>query len=1055
MIVVIGGRGSGRGGVASAFRQSLARLRAARKRRPSTQPSSKVGDHASRMKLERQRMRRAWEEKVGENSGLIFPDEVPGLLQDFLKPGDEQKSTPPRLLIEEESSKMFLNIGASNSSEEVAIVFGNNRVYLVTSKRKRPTLVELNRGSDEKAEIVSAFPFENGCMALDSSGQPFWTSGSITFDENEPLQRMYVDPVDTGFLFLGVTGRMFEGRVGSLRKSMSISFASGLPVNVSFAAIGIGGSHAVAISHGGVAYAKGDNRKQEISAFLPRERLHEWTFVPIGDFVEGVACSQESTAFVTRSGRLILSGDNSNSPEILLLSGDASVKVKDMARTKDKTAILATTGDLFLIDDGKNKGFEPLKKSGVVALHAIGGHLSLAASNKPAKSSLLRLCGKVVEPLITSSQLSRLLEAEDGNVVNQIAHSLAILLTIPAVLSVAFIEDTNRPRDPRTSSAVHVDDSSFIINGMIDELLEKEKSSSKGGKKQYSYAIRGWLDVFTASLASWTKNPGPDHFRALYLVLTSKLCRIAPAQYEECVRFLFRIEKEDRLLFYQWVSAEVPSEIFAENMVIPYRILLEDRVGLCEEQGEGEKLSEMSRHLQRLSQLNEARANPLRRTDNDPRYVPLRSSLFALKSLASLSKEALAEYLEAWLSGDAGYFHFLDYPHLVDLSIKLRCLRLEGKIQQRQQMRGVPRTPELLFANLTVRREHLWTDTVTGLKRLKKGELRKPLRVKFNGEAGEDAGGVRKEFFQLISGLIFEPELGIFDVIDASKQMLWYPVFGDGGGAHDLEAYWLAGVLIGLALYNKSILDLNFPTAFFRILLKKMPDNPKLEHLAELDPVTARGLLQLLDYDGEDLEDVFSLTFEFKATGADKPVELIKNGSQIGVTQKNKHDYINAISRYLLIDSVDALVQETLRGFETVINMAYFKTIALLNMRELELAIGGIPEVNIAELKASTHYDGGFSASHPTILAFWSIVGSWESEKVLRLLKFATGASKVPPEGVQSLNFTIQRSSSDESRLPSASTCFNVLLLPEYSKRDILESKLDQAIELGQGFYLY
>lgn len=39
-------------------------------------------------------------------------------------------------------------------------------------------------------------------------------------------------------------------------------------------------------------------------------------------------------------------------------------------------------------------------------------------------------------------------------------------------------------------------------------------------------------------------------------------------------------------------------------------------------------------------------------------------------------------------------------------------------------------------------------------------DLRKQLRVKFDGEDGIDEGGVQKEFFQLIIEELFNPEIG-------------------------------------------------------------------------------------------------------------------------------------------------------------------------------------------------------------------------------------------------------------------------------------------------------
>jgi len=40
----------------------------------------------------------------------------------------------------------------------------------------------------------------------------------------------------------------------------------------------------------------------------------------------------------------------------------------------------------------------------------------------------------------------------------------------------------------------------------------------------------------------------------------------------------------------------------------------------------------------------------------------------------------------------------------------------------------------------------------------------------------------------------------------------------------------------------------------------------------------------------------------------------------------------------------------------------------------------------------------------------------------------------------------------DDSKLPTSHTCFNQLLLPDYSRKEILRSKLDVAVDNSTGF---
>lgn len=73
-----------------------------------------------------------------------------------------------------------------------------------------------------------------------------------------------------------------------------------------------------------------------------------------------------------------------------------------------------------------------------------------------------------------------------------------------------------------------------------------------------------------------------------------------------------------------------------------------------------------------------------------------------------------------------------------------------------------------------------------------------------------------------------------------------------------------------------------------------------------------------------------------------------------------------------------------------------------------------------------------------------------------KLLKFVTSTPRAPLLGFSHLNprFSIRDSSTDEERLPSTSTCANLLKLPRYTRRDTLREKLMYAINAGAGFDL-
>ena len=116
---------------------------------------------------------------------------------------------------------------------------------------------------------------------------------------------------------------------------------------------------------------------------------------------------------------------------------------------------------------------------------------------------------------------------------------------------------------------------------------------------------------------------------------------------------------------------------------------------------------------------------------------------------------------------------------------------------------------------------------------------------------------------------------------------------------------------------------------------------------------------------------------------------------------------------------------------------------------ELEILLFGKsfdPNRDIKRLISQVRFSRGYSKSSPMIASLWNILRhKWEPELSSRFLRFVTGSPRVPHHLPYHPRFTIQRVL-DASLLPSASTCFNLLKLPEYSSEDELERKLRLAV---------
>ena len=67
---------------------------------------------------------------------------------------------------------------------------------------------------------------------------------------------------------------------------------------------------------------------------------------------------------------------------------------------------------------------------------------------------------------------------------------------------------------------------------------------------------------------------------------------------------------------------------------------------------------------------------------------------------------------------------------------------------------------------------------------------------------------------------------------------------------------------------------------------------------------------------------------------------------------------------------------------------------------------------------------------------------------------FATGSDRAPVEGLQGVGLVMSRQGGDVRSLPTAHTCFNHLLLPEYPDKEALRTALLLAINHATGFGL-
>nr|XP_023025492.1 ubiquitin-protein ligase E3C [Leptinotarsa decemlineata] len=361
---------------------------------------------------------------------------------------------------------------------------------------------------------------------------------------------------------------------------------------------------------------------------------------------------------------------------------------------------------------------------------------------------------------------------------------------------------------------------------------------------------------------------------------------------------------------------------------------------------------------------------------------------------------------------------------------------------------------ELLHDNvIVIRRTHIYEDAFEKISNKSELDLKHKVRIQFINsvgleEAGIDGGGIFKEFINEVLKTAFDPNRGFF-LLTADNTL--YP----NPNVHLIvnnftDHYYFIGRLVGKAIFENILVDL--PLAEF-FLAKLLVDRAPAHYLKSLDPVLYRNLLYMRDFNGDITDLGLDFTTVNNDLGETRIMELKPNGADIPVTNENRLEYIQRLADLKLNRQLKKQCTAFRNGLNSVVPLPWLK---LFSHKELQVIIGGdTQEIDLSDLFAHTVYGGEFGPDHPTIVLFWKILHKFTAVQKKQLLKFVTSCSRPPLLGFKELTplFCIQ-SSGSENRMPSASTCLNLLKIPVITDEETLRYKLTSAIEQQAGFEL-
>lgn len=345
---------------------------------------------------------------------------------------------------------------------------------------------------------------------------------------------------------------------------------------------------------------------------------------------------------------------------------------------------------------------------------------------------------------------------------------------------------------------------------------------------------------------------------------------------------------------------------------------------------------------------------------------------------------------------------------------------------------------------LRVSRENVFKDSyklVTYNKRISPHWYR-PLNnffIKFNGEMGMDAGGVKIDWISSLFKVFFEASNN--GNVKDFKAPLFIKVDEDSGCyapnvKYNPEIFKFAGSIVGISLGLSVPLKVKFIPAIYRAIYNESVDLDA--DLKEQSPSFYRSMKYLL---------------ESEANFADLNLSF-PNNPNLKVTRRNVEKFVEVQSRSVLFDRYSAHIREFVDGFNSVLleNVNCF----LFKDELIRILIGKVGEYSAEEFVDSSIFDPPELAEPFRLI----ITGMTPKQKAL-LLKFITGIETLPFNGFAGLeNGRIKVSfvepnpdvmdteiSGISGALPTSSTCSNLLKIPLYENIDELSRNLIFAIE--------
>ncbi|XP_039055109.1 E3 ubiquitin-protein ligase UPL1-like [Hibiscus syriacus] len=278
----------------------------------------------------------------------------------------------------------------------------------------------------------------------------------------------------------------------------------------------------------------------------------------------------------------------------------------------------------------------------------------------------------------------------------------------------------------------------------------------------------------------------------------------------------------------------------------------------------------------------------------------------------------------------------LKAPRLIDFNNKRAYFHSRIKQQHEQHLAGP--------LQISVRRAYVLEDSYNQLRIRPTQDLKGRLNVQFQGEEGIDAGGLTREWYQLLSRVVFDRGALLFTTVGSNAT--FQPNPNSVYQTEHLSYFKFVGRVVAKALFDGQLLDVYFTRSFYKHILGVKVTYHNIE---AVDPDYYKNLKWMLE---NDVSGVPDLTFSMDADEEKNILyektevtdyELKPGGGNIRVTEETKHEYVDLVADHILTNAIRPQINSFLAGFNELVPR---ELISIFNDKELELLISGLPEIN-------------------------------------------------------------------------------------------------------------